>query len=66
MMNDNKPYAEPSKVEATDGTVAIHGPDEVDVDLTPEAAEITAERLTEEAVRARGQRRLRRFLHRAK
>jgi hypothetical protein len=36
----------------------------VDVDMTPEAAEETAERLTDEAVKARGQRRLMRFRHR--
>jgi hypothetical protein len=52
-------HEEPSKVSADDGAVAMHGPDAVDVQLTPEAAEETANRLTDEAVMARGQRRLR-------
>jgi hypothetical protein len=63
---DDKTYSDPSEVEAKDGAVAVHGPDQVDVDMTPEAAEETAERLTDEAVRARGQRRLMGFPHRAK
>ncbi len=66
-MGDNdKVYDEPSEVNATDGKVKIEGPDEVDVSLTAEAAEETGERLSNESVRARGQRRLRRFLHRPK
>jgi hypothetical protein len=64
-MAEHKPYSDPSEVEAKEGAVAVHGPDQVDVDMTPEAAEETAERLTDEAVRARGQRRLMRFPHRA-
>lgn len=64
-MTQQKTYGDPSKVAAKDGAVAVHGPDEVDVDMTPEAAEETAERLTDEAVKARGQRRLMRFSHRA-
>jgi hypothetical protein len=64
-MGDDKTYGDPSDVEAKDGTVAVHGPDQVDVDMTPEAAEETAERLIDEAVKARGQRRLMRFPHRA-
>ena len=63
-MDANRPYSDPSQVKAKDGAVAVHGPDEVDVDMTPEAAEETAERLTDEAVKARGQRRLMRFRHR--
>jgi len=63
-MDANKPYSDPSQVEAKNGAVAVRGPDEVDVDMTPEAAEETAERLTDEAVKARGQRRLMRFRHR--
>jgi hypothetical protein len=51
-------HDEPSKVNADDGAVAMDGPDAVDVQLTPEAAEETADRLTDEAVMARGQRRL--------
>jgi len=59
-------YNEPSKVTAEEGTVAIVGPDAVDLAITPEAAEETADRLESEAVRARGQRRLSRFTHRPK
>jgi hypothetical protein len=64
-MTDDKTYTDPSEVAAKDGAVAVHGPDQVDVEMTPEAAEETAERLIDEAVRARGQRRLMRFAHRA-
>jgi hypothetical protein len=65
-MDDRKLYQEPSAVSAKDGSVEVRGPDDVDVDLTPEAAEETSERLADQAVTARGQRRLRRFLHRPK
>ena len=59
-------YNEPSDVTAEEGTVAVVGPDAVDVAITPEAAEETADRLVSEAVRARGQRRLSRLTHRPK
>jgi hypothetical protein len=65
-MSDKVTYSEPSSVKAREGNVHAEGPDEVDVQLTPEAAEETAERLTDEAVVARGQRRLRRFPHKPK
>lgn len=65
-MTDGKFYDEASNVSAEDGQVVVDGPDGVDVRLTPEAAEQTADRLIEEAVRARGQRRLGRLVHRAK
>lgn len=42
---DAKIYDEPSKVEAEDGAVVIHGPDGVFVTLTAEAAELTSDRL---------------------
>lgn len=58
-------HHQPSDVTAEDGAVAIAGPDAVDVRLTPEAAEETADRLTDEAVRARGQRRLRGLAHKS-
>jgi hypothetical protein len=64
-MSDKDVHTQASKVSATDGAVAMDGPDAVDVQLTPEAAEETADRLTDEAVMARGQRRLRRMPHRA-
>lgn len=55
----NKPiYPDPSKVNARDGSVGVDGPDDVHVRMTPEAAEETAERLIDEAVVARGQRRI--------
>ncbi len=59
-------YSEPSKVEAVDGAVEVDGPDSVDVSMTPEAAEETAQRLEAESIRARGQRRLSINPHRAK
>jgi hypothetical protein len=57
-------YDEASAVAAKDGVVDVDGPDQVDVKLTPEAAEKTADNLTEEAVKARGQRRLKDLPHR--
>jgi len=63
---DQTIYGEPSEVEAKDGAVEVDGPDDVDVAMTPEAAEETSERLIAEAVRARGQRRLSRLIHRSK
>jgi hypothetical protein len=65
-MDDPKAYPDASAVKAKEGTVEVRGPDAVDVDFTPEAAEETAERLTDEAVTARGQRRLKKILHRPK
>ena len=62
-MTEKIVHNEPSKVSADDGAVAVDGPDAVDVQLSPEAAEETADRLTDEAVMARGQRRLRGLPH---
>ena len=59
-------YPEPSKVDASDGAVEVDGPDEVDVTLTPEAAEETSNRLLGGAFKARGQRRLDKLPHRPK
>ena len=56
----------PSDVSAVDGAVQLDGPDAVDVAMTPEAAEETSERLIDQAVKARGQRRLSGLTHRAK
>lgn len=64
-MDQRTVYDQPSRVKAEDGAVCMDGPGELDVSLTPEAAEETSERLTSEAVKARGQRRLGRFTHRA-
>jgi hypothetical protein len=66
MTDDPKIYGDPSSVDAIAGAVHVQGPDHVEVNLSPEAAEETAERLTDEAVRARGQRRLKNLPHRPK
>jgi hypothetical protein len=66
MESERTVYPDASEVHATDGAVEVDGPDAVDVAMTPEAAEETSERLIDEAVRARGQRRLRHLNHRAK
>lgn len=63
-MNKNIVYDEPSSVEAADGAVQVTGPDAVDVALTPEAAEETSDRLADQSIKARGQRRLRDYPHR--
>ena len=57
-------HSEPTHVRAVEGAVELDGPDDVDVAMTPEAAEETSERLTNEAVKARGQRRLGKLTHR--
>jgi hypothetical protein len=67
MMEDKRTvYPDASEVSAVDGAVEMEGPDAVDVAMTPEAAEETSERLTDQAVKARGQRRLGQLIHRAK
>lgn len=48
-------YDEPSNVEAVDGVVKVDGPDDVHVDLTPNAALETSDRLLDGAQDARGQ-----------
>jgi hypothetical protein len=65
-MADKPVYDEPSKVKADQGAVAQEGPDKVDVRLTPEAAEETSNRLLEESMKARGQKRLKHIPHRPK
>ena len=62
-MLDDKLYDEATEVTARDGAVILDGPDGVDVQVTPEAAEQTADNLVEGAVKARGQRRLRNLPH---
>jgi len=57
-------FSEPSDVSAVEGAVEIDGPDAVDVAMTPEAAEETSDRLSSEAMKARGQRRLSGMAHR--
>ena len=63
-MNREKLYDEATDVSAEDGEVVLDGPDAVDVRVTPEAAEETADNLLEGAVKARGQRRLKNLSHR--
>jgi osmotically-inducible protein OsmY len=62
-MTKKKLYNEATEVSASDGEVILEGPDGVDVKVTPEAAEQTADNLVEGAVKARGQRRLRNLPH---
>ena len=64
-MQDRKIYRQPSSVTARDGKVLVDGPDAVDVALTPEAAEETSNRLLEGSMKARGQRHLKDYPHRA-
>ena len=52
---DDKTYNEPSEVSATNGNVQVDGPDAVDVDLTPDAADETGDRLIRKAREARQQ-----------
>ena len=65
-MTRDKLYDEATEVTAKDGEVILDGPDAVDVKVTPEAAEETADNLMEGAVMARGQRRLKNQIHKAK
>ena len=55
-MQDRTVYDDASEVDAEDGVVVQKGPDDVDVSLTPEAAEETSERLNTGAMKSRGQR----------
>jgi hypothetical protein len=65
-MTQDKLYDEATEVTAKDGEVILDGPDAVDVKVTPEAAEQTADNLVEGAIKARGQRRLEDFPHKPK
>ncbi|MEO8618169.1 MAG: hypothetical protein ABI412_02275 [Sphingomicrobium sp.] len=55
-MSKDRTYDEPSVVTAENGVVSVDGPDGVDVNLTPEAASETSDRLLEKSNEARGQR----------
>jgi hypothetical protein len=59
-------YEQPSTVTAEEGDVQVEGPDHVDVVLTPDAAEETSNRLLEGSMKARGQRHLKYYPHRAR
>jgi hypothetical protein len=65
-MDKHPIYDDPSNVAAVDGAVELEGPDEVDVAMTPDAAEETSERLLSKAFKARGQRRLKDYPHRGR
>lgn len=62
-MSRDKTYDEATKVTAKDGELILDGPDAVDVKVTPEAAEETADNLFHGAVKAAGQRRLKHLPH---
>jgi hypothetical protein len=64
-MATKKIYEQPSSVTAEEGDVLVRGPDNVDVGLTPDAAEETSNRLLEGSMKARGQRRLKHYPHRS-
>ena len=64
-MDKHPVYENPSAVHAADGAVEIDGPDGVDVAMSPEAAEETSDRLLGQALKARGQRLLHDYPHRA-
>ena len=65
-MAKDKLFDEATAVAAVDGEVLLDGPDGVDVKVTPEAAEQTAQNLEDAAVVARGQRRFKGLSHRPK
>ncbi len=65
-MHATKVYEQPSAVTAEEGDVLVEGPDSISIALTPEAAEETSNRLLEGSMKARGQRHLRKYPHRAK
>lgn len=65
-MTEKQIHEKPSVVTAEEGDVLMKGPDDVDVGLTPEAAEETSNRLLEGSMKARGQRRFKDYPHRAK
>lgn len=65
-MQDRKIYHEPSSVTAEEGDVLVKGPDDVDVGMSPEAAEETSNRLLEGSMKARGQRHFQHYPHKAR
>lgn len=54
-MTRKKVHDEPSDISAEDGAVAVKGPNDVDVNFTPDAAEETSNRMLEGSMKARGQ-----------
>lgn len=65
-MDKREIYSDPSRVSAVDGAVEVDGPDAVNIAMTPEAAEETSERLADQSIKARGQRRLKDYPHRGR
>jgi len=65
-MGDGKVYDESTTVTAKKGDVILDGPDGVDLKMTPDAAERTAEELEKGAATAAGQRRLGKYPHQPK
>ena len=65
-MADKPIYNEPSKVKADEEVVNVEGPDDVDVAMTPEAAQETSDRLLHGAMTARGKRKMSELPHRPK
>lgn len=55
-MTEKAPCDQALDVDAADGCVVMMGPDQVEIRLTPNAAEETSERLLEASMKARGQR----------
>jgi osmotically-inducible protein OsmY len=65
-MHRGKLYDEATEVTAENGEVILCGPDAVDVKITPEAAEQTADNLIKGAAKAAGQRKLKTLPHQPK
>ena len=63
-MARDKTYDEATEVTVEDGEIVLDGPDAVDVKMTPDAAEETAENLLSGVMKAHGQRRLKTLSHR--
>ena len=57
-MSNKELFDEPTEIQAVDGKVELDGPDGVDVAMTPEAAEETADRMFRASAEAAGQRRI--------
>jgi hypothetical protein len=53
---DEEIHDKPSQVDAEGGVVCVRGPDGVDVQMTPDAADETSHRMFHGALKARGQR----------
>lgn len=54
-MRESAVHDEPSDVDAENGVVRVRGPAEIDIRMTPEAAEETSHRLLTGVLKARGQ-----------